>query len=733
MATILQTTDTHVSTSPAYTLSPGDYFYQVAGISLTTTDGSLPAILATGSGTVDIHGTVFSPNVAIGGPLTAVIVASGADVTGGSTGLQTLNTSTQNHYAINGSLTGGTYGLNSSGSNMLYLHVGATGIVTGLDSNGINLNHDIVFASIDGSVSGVQGIGQSSTNGFFVLNMTAGAKATATSSYGISFANSGYLAINGQAAGTTGINSTTVQQVTITVGMSGSAAGSWGDGIAFMSQSATIAINGDVNGSFNGLRGAASLGTSSIAVGADGFVSGGYYGIYVDNNATVSVAGTVSGINSWGIQTGTYSEAGEIYVHAGGLVTGGGGSGGGAVRTRGTHVITNDGTISSTDGVGVLADGAGYLLNTGIISGSTVGILYTDTFSTSDVLTTVNTGTISGGPNPLIAVGPNFFAYDATGSIGTDRFINEGDIIGDVRLGQHSGSNFVNAGTLTGSVYLGAGGQVANSALGTVSGMMVGGTGNDAIVGGQNGGLLLGNAGNDMIYANPTQAAADNHATATLAGGTGTNALYGGGGFNVFVGGDTNGGYNQIWGGASGMSGLSLDFTNNTITFASLSPSQSVYVDLLNGHNAYINSGPNQSGTYVYEDSIINVPNVIGSSSGDVIIADNGIDRIQGNGGADALYAGTGPSSQDTFVYTSYADSNLNTGYDTIVGFKLGIDKIDLSALFTDGSHLAISTAGTSNTLYIEVTPGTFNPATDLALIVNATTNLGLTAVDFIF
>ncbi len=31
--------------------------------------------------------------------------------------------------------------------------------------------------------------------------------------------------------------------------------------------------------------------------------------------------------------------------------------------------------------------------------------------------------------------------------------------------------------------------------------MMVGGTGNDAIVGGQNGGLLLGNAGNDMIYA----------------------------------------------------------------------------------------------------------------------------------------------------------------------------------------------------------------------------------------
>ena len=46
------------------------------------------------------------------------------------------------------------------------------------------------------------------------------------------------------------------------------------------------------------------------------------------------------------------------------------------------------------------------------------------------------------------------------------------------------------------------------------------------------------------------------------------------------------------------------------------------------------------------------------------------------------------------------------------MAFKLGIDKIDLAAMHTDASHLAISTNGASNTLYVEQTPGTFNAAT---------------------
>lgn len=47
------------------------------------------------------------------------------------------------------------------------------------------------------------------------------------------------------------------------------------------------------------------------------------------------------------------------------------------------HQLVNDGTISSTDGAGVVAmNGAGYLLNTGKIMGNTVSIFYSDTFAT---------------------------------------------------------------------------------------------------------------------------------------------------------------------------------------------------------------------------------------------------------------------------------------------------------------------------------------------------------------
>jgi Ca2+-binding RTX toxin-like protein len=258
------------------------------------------------------------------------------------------------------------------------------------------------------------------------------------------------------------------------------------------------------------------------------------------------------------------------------------------------------------------------------------------------------------------------------------------------------------------------------------------GAGGGTIVGGVNGGTLIGGVGDDVLIANQTQAAADNAAKTTLDGGGGANALYGGGAYTTFIAGDTNGGYNQIWGGASKMTGVA-GYTNNTLSFATAPAG--VYVDLVNGHNAYVGSTPGGAwgGSGTFEDSIANVSNVIGSAFGDLIQADKGVDRITGGHGADSLYAGTGASSQDTFVYTAYGDSNVVNGYDTIIGFKIGTDKIDLSALHTDASHLAISTAGASNTLYIETTPGAFNSATDLAMIVNTSATGGVHASDFVF
>lgn len=250
----------------------------------------------------------------------------------------------------------------------------------------------------------------------------------------------------------------------------------------------------------------------------------------------------------------------------------------------------------------------------------------------------------------------------------------------------------------------------------------------DLLVGSASGGLLSGLGGDDLLYGNVSQAAADNAVLTVLNGGAGSNALYGGSAFNTFFAGDSAAGIDQVWGGASLMAGVA-GYTNNTLSFAEIALGRSVYVDLLTGHNAYVNDGANNDGAFTLEASIVNVPNVIGSSGGDVIIADNGTDRLQGGGGADALYAGSGI---DTFAYTGYADSNLVTGYDTIVGFKIGIDKIDLSALNITEANLLISTSGTSNTIYIEHTPGTFNSDTDLALITNTTTIGGLHYSDFI-
>ena len=71
--------------------------------------------------------------------------------------------------------------------------------------------------------------------------------------------------------------------------------------------------------------------------------------------------------------------------------------------------------------------------------------------------------------------------------------------------------------------------------------------------------------------------------------------------------------------------------TNNTLSFAA---AHGVCRSAGRSH-AYVSSGTNWTGAGTYEDSIVNVPNVIGSAQGDLLQADNGIDRLTGGAGAD--------------------------------------------------------------------------------------------------
>jgi hypothetical protein len=360
------------------------------------------------------------------------------------------------------------------------------------------------------------------------------------------------------------------------------------------------------------------------------------------------------------------------------------------------------------------------LPSTGAIPGYQVGVTVTDAhggFTTQQI-------TVNVSPNPHLSSGAVSY-FDAVGGVYVDL---------PTQLGRRADA---------GVSYQPGPANVMAVATDHLSGVHnVTGSGfDDLFVGDTGTDFLYGGAGNDLLYSNCSQAAADNAGDTTLDGGTGVNALYGGSAYTIFMAGDANGGFNQVWGGASKMAGVS-GYTNNTISFAN-DGGKGVYVDLGVGHCAYISASGGWTGTGVFEDAIAqlppssplspaqsSVPNVIGSSVADTIQCDSSTDRITGGGGADALYAGGG---RDTFAYTSYGDSNLNTGYDTIVGFKIGTDLIDLSALHVNGTNLAISTNGKSNTLYIEQTPGMFNAATDLALIVNTTTSGGLHASNFVF
>jgi len=291
-------------------------------------------------------------------------------------------------------------------------------------------------------------------------------------------------------------------------------------------------------------------------------------------------------------------------------------------------------------------------------------------------------------------------------------------------------------------VTLGAGREVLDSTLGVIDGViMCGATGSigDEVIAGQTGGTVYGGSGNDVLYANPTQTAADNAAQTYLDGKGGDNWLYGDGAYTTFYSGDnTAGTYNQFFGGQSEMANVT-GFTNNTLDYATLAGSyESVYVDLLHG-DAYMCSIASANGApaadLTFEDYITNVPNVIGSSSGgDVIICDDGVDQItNGGAGGNIMYAGTGASSQDTFIYTAMTDSPLSD-YDIIEGFKVGTDKINLSALNVSLADILLSYGGSgSNTVYVEKNPSAgFNAATDMIIAVQASTSTALSYKDII-
>lgn len=465
-----------------------------------------------------------------------------------------------------------------------------------------------------------------------------------------------------------------------------------------------------------------------------------------DGDDTIEVAGQVVG--SDGIDANQSESSGSISVASNGSVTGDSGDG---LNLSGSFGIINYGQIEGVDN-GILAGSVSSVINYGNISANSFlsdGVY----FASQGAL--YNYGTMSEvyfGQNSLAnylynsgTIGDGGIYDASTNQLNTDYYYNAGTIEGYPDNTSFYGAfgsapvDFWNLGSMYGEVDLGYGTNNFNSTEGYVYGGVTAGSGNDVIIGPINGGSVTTSSGNDVLYANPTATAAADASQTTLDAGTGNNWEYGDGAYTTFDSGDNaKGTYNQIFGGASKMAGLA-GYTNNTVSYADLSSAyKSAYIDLLHGDTymctiAKANGAP--SADLVFEDYLKNVPDVIGTSGSDVVICDNGTDKITSgaNTGGDVFYAGSGAGSQDTFAFTSLTESPLSK-HDVIEGFKVGTDKIDLSALDMPVADVFLSYGGSgANTIYVEKNPSAgFNSATDMIISVKASTNTAIGYGDLI-
>ena len=213
-----------------------------------------------------------------------------------------------------------------------------------------------------------------------------------------------------------------------------------------------------------------------------------------------------------------------------------------------------------------------------------------------------------------------------------------------------------------------------------------------------------GGSGNDLLVGNA--------GVNTLAGGGGSDVLFGRDGDDVPIGGGVaTGGYNQLFGGNG----------NDTADYGAETAQVTAS---LGGARACVGGVASTD----LRDISNSVENLAGGGANDVLVGD-GLDNVlKGGVGADQLYGGSGAN---TFVYTGYGDSNVVTGYDTVADFVAGIDKIDPRAMGTDSSHVVIPSGVASTKLWVEVAPGVFVGATDLAIPLIGTN--APTVVDILF
>ena len=447
----------------------------------------------------------------------------------------------------------------------------------------------------------------------------------------------------------------------------------------------TAAINGTGNDSANIIRGneAANVllgGTNNDLIeggaGADTLDGGTGADTFFYREAGHSAGSVVDTIN--GFETGLD----KIDLRVAGATSVSISSSGGistvtAQTPTGAMTIRVNGTIAASD----------ILLSTGSNQGTSGNDTLTGT-SGDDVLDGgAGADTMSGG------LGNDIYLVDNVGDVvieaanaGTDtvRSSVTYTLVANVENLTLSGSSGISAyGNELANVLLG------NSAANILDGgagadTMSGGTGDDTYVVDNTADSVVeaDGAGNDTVHTSVSYSLApavenlvlDGTAAINGFGNTLNNNLFGNSGANTLDGGA---GVDTMSGGL----GNDLYFVNDSFNSV-VETSASGGVDTVTSSASFA-LGANVENLILTGNGVINgtgndlANNLTGNSAANALNGGGGNDLIEGGGGADTL---TGGSGADVFVYRSASDS-AGSAIDTINGFEVGVDKMDLRGL----------------------------------------------------
>lgn len=218
---------------------------------------------------------------------------------------------------------------------------------------------------------------------------------------------------------------------------------------------------------------------------------------------------------------------------------------------------------------------------------------------------------------------------------------------------------------------------------------VLGGAGNDYIVGGsRTGDSLAGEDGDDVIYGD-TFGAFELPSTGGndfLSGGAGNDKLYGQAGDDTLAGGEGN----DVLYGGSGNDFLYDDAGTDLLDGGA--GNDTYFYDSTSLAAATVNLGSNTAfGEAIGQTRLVSIENIVSGLGNDTLIGNAEANFIYGNAGADSI---TGGAGSDTLGYGNVSDSQVQA-FDTVYGFDFaaGGDQFQFTG------HAVDSTARTSLTL----------------------------------